>query len=335
MKRDAQIFAATVEVRKLSGEFMPASAGRITIGELAPDWLAKKQQSTAPSHFRTLESAWRTHVQVNWESLQVKNITTHEVEAWVSKLTSQGYGSTTVRRAHSVLSGILKDAVKGRRLVSNPASCVENLPRRAQRRHVYLTASDVHALAARAGKHQGYSWCWRSAGCAGARPSRSEFAILTSFDAESWCSPTLFSSEVHTTSDRRKTARRDRYQFPTSFSRTYRGGVEAGTATITFSRHRRRVPAASALRRRLVCSGLAERPSTGSHGARLAPYLCVAGCIGWCQRPCAAADAWSRQRQGHPRRVCRPFRRRPRRRCETSQHRLCSTTGGHSGQTKT
>lgn len=58
-----------------------------------------------------------------------------------------------MRRAHSVLSGVLADAVKSRRLVVNAAACVDNLPRRAPRRHVYLTASDVHGLAAQAGHH--------------------------------------------------------------------------------------------------------------------------------------------------------------------------------------
>ena len=38
-----------------------------------------------------------------------------------------------------------------RRLAANPAVGVDNLPRRVQRRHVYLTASEVHALADEAG----------------------------------------------------------------------------------------------------------------------------------------------------------------------------------------
>jgi integrase len=153
-KRDARAFAATIEVRKASGELVSASAGRTMVGELAPAWLDKKKQSTAPSHYRTLESAWRTHVRADWEDRRVADITTLEVEAWVGRMAGEGNGSTTVRRAHSVLSGILSDAVKARCLVVNPARDIENLPRRIEQRHVYLSAFDVHALAAAAGEHR-------------------------------------------------------------------------------------------------------------------------------------------------------------------------------------
>jgi integrase len=152
-RREAQAYASTIEVRKAAGDFVCASAGRITIGELAHAWLRKKQQSTAPSHYRTLESAWRTHVQPSWATRHIADATTLEIEAWITRMVGQGCGVTTVRRAHTVLSGIFADAVKARRLVSNPAVAVDNLPRRMQRRHVYLTATDVHQLAASTGQH--------------------------------------------------------------------------------------------------------------------------------------------------------------------------------------
>jgi integrase len=53
-----------------------------------------------------------------------------------------------------VLSGILDDAVKSRRLASNPARGVENLPRRHGKRHVYLSAEDVGRLAHESGQHR-------------------------------------------------------------------------------------------------------------------------------------------------------------------------------------
>lgn len=65
----------------------------------------------------------------------------------------KGGGATTVLRAHGVVSGILADAVKAKRLAANPAKGVENLPRKAARRHVYLSADDVHQLAEEAGEY--------------------------------------------------------------------------------------------------------------------------------------------------------------------------------------
>jgi hypothetical protein len=62
-KRDAQEFAATVEVEKMSGQYVAPSLGMITVGAMAPTWLSRKQSDVAPSNYRTLESAWRIHVQ--------------------------------------------------------------------------------------------------------------------------------------------------------------------------------------------------------------------------------------------------------------------------------
>ena len=38
-KRDAEAFAATVEVSKLRGEFIDATASRATVGELGPEYI--------------------------------------------------------------------------------------------------------------------------------------------------------------------------------------------------------------------------------------------------------------------------------------------------------
>jgi hypothetical protein len=101
-KRDAREFAVEIEMLKATGDFVSASAGRVTIGELASAWLDKKKHSIAPSHYRTLESAWRMHVRSDWDARRVADVTALEV--WISRLARQGYGSTTVRRAPSVLS---------------------------------------------------------------------------------------------------------------------------------------------------------------------------------------------------------------------------------------
>jgi integrase len=53
-----------------------------------------------------------------------------------------------------VLSGILADAVKAKRLSANPARGVENLPRKMGKRRVYLSAEDVYRLADESGQHR-------------------------------------------------------------------------------------------------------------------------------------------------------------------------------------
>jgi integrase len=153
-KKAAEAFANTVEVKKLTGEFIPETAGRITLGELAPAWLERKKEATAVSNYRMIESAWRVHVKPQWGQRHVSKVSVVDVEAWIAQMVRDGKGATTVLRAHGVLSGVLADAVKAKRLAANPARGVEGLPRKAARRHVYLTADDVHRLAAESGEHR-------------------------------------------------------------------------------------------------------------------------------------------------------------------------------------
>jgi integrase len=101
-----------------------------------------------------LESAWRVHVAPRWGSVSVADVDVLAVEAWITGMVRGGSGATTVLRAYGVLSGIVADAVKARRLAVNPAKGVENLPRKTARRRVYLSADDVHRLADESGEHR-------------------------------------------------------------------------------------------------------------------------------------------------------------------------------------
>jgi hypothetical protein len=72
-KRDAKAFAATVETAKLRGEYIAPTLGRVTVGTLAPNWLARKRK-LAPSHYRMLESGWRVHVAPHWGTVPVADV---------------------------------------------------------------------------------------------------------------------------------------------------------------------------------------------------------------------------------------------------------------------
>lgn len=94
------------------------------------------------------------HVKPRWGSVAVGDVDVLGVEAWITKMGRDGSGATTVIRAHGILSGVLADAVKGKRLSANPAKGVENLPRKSDKRRVYLSADDVMRLAGNSGEHR-------------------------------------------------------------------------------------------------------------------------------------------------------------------------------------
>jgi integrase len=152
-KRDAELFAATVEVDKARGAYVAPSVGRRTIGELGPAWLARQQGHLRPSGYRTYESGWRMHVEPRWGTVRLSDVRYSDVQAWVSGLATRR-GPSIVRTAHSVLARILDDAVRDRMLASNPAHGVK-LPPKSPPRNVYLTAGQLALLADESGRYKG------------------------------------------------------------------------------------------------------------------------------------------------------------------------------------
>ncbi len=170
-KRDADLFLATVEVSKATGEYIDPSRSRTTIAELGPDWLAAKRTRLKPSSYNALDDAWRVYVAPRWGSTPVSAITYSEVRAWVSQVSAgtaktdrrdhirtKGQGArpksaTVVIRAHGVLASVLDIAVKDRRIPNNPARGVDNLPRKRRKPHQYLTHEEVERLATASGDH--------------------------------------------------------------------------------------------------------------------------------------------------------------------------------------
>ena len=73
-KREAQEFAASVEVQKYRGEFVSHQAGQATIGELGPPWLVRQSAHLKPSSLLALEVGWRVHVEPRWSDVRVADI---------------------------------------------------------------------------------------------------------------------------------------------------------------------------------------------------------------------------------------------------------------------
>lgn len=150
-KRDAEAFAATVEVEKLTGSYVAPALGKATVGQLGPDWLERQRGVLKPSAFHSVESAWRVHVEPRWGQTAIADITFSEVQAWISELAGRRK-ATLVGTVYSVLARILDDAVRDRRLAANPARGVK-LPARSRRKNVYLTAEQLQQLAVESGRY--------------------------------------------------------------------------------------------------------------------------------------------------------------------------------------
>ena len=98
-KRDAELFAATVEVAKARGEYVAPAVGRITIGELGrPGWTASAATSSRPAPAPTRAPGGPTSRRSGPTS-RIADIRYSDVAAWVAEL-SAVRGPVTVRMAY-------------------------------------------------------------------------------------------------------------------------------------------------------------------------------------------------------------------------------------------
>lgn len=148
-KREAQLFAATVEVSKARGEFISASAGRGTVSEALALWTAG-WADLSPSTEERYRGIIRKHITPRWGTVALADVVTSDVKAWTADLLKGGLAAATVRKVHRVLSLTLDLAVEDKKLAVNPAGKVKIArPKVAARR--YLTHRQVDALATAAG----------------------------------------------------------------------------------------------------------------------------------------------------------------------------------------
>ncbi len=153
-KREAEAHGNTVEVKKITGEYVSPSLGKVTIGELGPKWLQRQKGRMKPSGFRTYDSAWRNHVEPRWGGTKISDVKFTDVEDWVSPLAGR-LSASHVANIYSVLARILNDAVKDRLIPSNPIPAkAMKLPKRTKGKNVYLAANQLDQLAHEAGRYR-------------------------------------------------------------------------------------------------------------------------------------------------------------------------------------
>ena len=157
-KREAEAYAASVEVAKLRGEYVAPSHARITVAELGPAWLQRQRGHLKPSSYAVMEQAWRLRVEPRWGAVALGDIRPTQYQAWIAGLTKgsddvKPVSAEVVKRAHIVLSSILRDAVRDRLLTHDP-SANTRLPKPTPKPKMYLTHQQVTDLAYAAGPHE-------------------------------------------------------------------------------------------------------------------------------------------------------------------------------------
>lgn len=148
-KRDAQRFLNAELTAIDHGRFIDSAGAKTKLEPLAEEWLSNKRSVNKPSAFRSLESTWRIHVKPQWGQKSIGEIKHSDIQKWVAIL-SDTHSATTVKRAHGILHGVLKIAVKDGLLPINAADEI-SLPRKHPKRRAYLSIEQVELLAEKSG----------------------------------------------------------------------------------------------------------------------------------------------------------------------------------------
>jgi len=101
-KRQAQDFAAAVEVEKMTGSYVAPSAGRITLGEVAEKWFTSKVNLSASTASR-YRSALDVHILPVFKTTPLADLTRERLRRWVASMTATS-SAATGRKNVGVLS---------------------------------------------------------------------------------------------------------------------------------------------------------------------------------------------------------------------------------------
>lgn len=147
-KPEAEKFLDSTTTSMEIGTYVDPDRSKTTVGAIAETWI--ESPSWAASTRARNRSILDAHVLPRWGSVRLADVHHEDVQEWINALRKTGMAGGTVRKVHGVLSGVLKAAIKGRRLAVNPAAEVE-LPRQDMKRRQYLSGIQVEALVRAAG----------------------------------------------------------------------------------------------------------------------------------------------------------------------------------------
>ncbi|HMA46126.1 MAG TPA: tyrosine-type recombinase/integrase [Frankiaceae bacterium] len=136
-KKDARAFLATVEADLNRGLYLDPSAGQVLFCVYPERWWAARNVETTMAAGNL--SRLRTHLLPAWGDWPLTKIDHLVVQGWVTRLSGR-LAPQTVASCHSLLSGIMKSAVRSRVIAVNPCEGVR-LPARRKTATAEVTIS--------------------------------------------------------------------------------------------------------------------------------------------------------------------------------------------------
>ncbi len=142
---EAEAHVTTVDAALLGGTYVAPRAGKVTVGEYAPVWMATKATSS-PRHALVMSHCWKRRYSPGGPRRHCRaSPTARRPLGWL-RWSLTDYRRHARARAYQLLSAILDHAVKDSKIARNPVVGVD-LPRMAITPRRYLTHEQVSDLA--------------------------------------------------------------------------------------------------------------------------------------------------------------------------------------------
>jgi integrase len=124
-KRDAEAFDAEITRRRRTGELALLDAGRETLDEyVATAWAAAHAASLAPKTRKTYANTYDLHISPRLGGLPLRSIDPDAISGFQADMIRAGVRPHAMRKAMTLLGGILQRAAEGRRIPYNPQRVV-------------------------------------------------------------------------------------------------------------------------------------------------------------------------------------------------------------------
>lgn len=147
---DAKRWLEEASAAIVTGQYVDPRAGQVTFREYAEQWRAA--QVHRPSSAAHVETMLRRHAYPMLGERPLSAILPSEVQAWVKALATgdpaakrKALAPSTVGVVHGLVSGVMRSAVRDRKLLANPCEGTR-LPTVETKRVVPLTTEQVEAL---------------------------------------------------------------------------------------------------------------------------------------------------------------------------------------------
>jgi integrase len=148
-KSDALLFDGELRRRRRLGDLARLDAGAETLDAyITETWASTYAALLAPSTRQLYSHLYDHHIAPTLGSVPLRELTPELIGRWQSQRIAAGAGAEPVRKALTLLGGILQRAAESGRIASNPARLVRKAPRRRRAEVRPLAPATIEAMRA-------------------------------------------------------------------------------------------------------------------------------------------------------------------------------------------